>query len=1006
MTGALFKPKTIRRLCEDIELSEKQIKAAKEWLDLLKQDKLKEERANYFRFGTIVLKDILDYSIRDMDFETDNVEFQFNNDDGKKIICFEVKGTKIKDLHAIQHRPKKEHETPIKQTWNYMGNEGLDYGVCTNYEKFILITKELGYSKEHIFDFTTIENNEEKLKEFIGIFSKQRIIDDGFVEKLYNESITEEREFTKEFYKLYHETRLMLKMEFEEKNGSNSSQALYFTQLFLNRLIFIFFVEDRGFISDNHLFTNTILNGLKSGTCNEHTQIVYNAIKALFSSFDKGSTMMGVFGFNGGLFNGVFPEHVKFDDLKNSDFFKDVKQYSNLLKSTKLDEKASEILGKHERLNPIISNLLIMDSFDFNTEVNVNILGHVFEQSISDLEELKKSNTSRRKKDGVYYTPEHITDYICRNTIIPYLSKSNVTTVSDLINEYEDESDLLEQKLKTLTILDPACGSGAFLMKAIDILLEINREIQNKKYSAITGTQLQITHEWDEEAEIRRIIESNIYGVDINPESIEITKLSLFLKLASNERKLSELSKSILKGNSLIEDRKITPDAFSWGTKFRNILDPSLPKVGFDIVIGNPPYFNLEANDILKNSPNYTELNSNESVMNVASLFIKKGIILLTDNGYLGFIIPKSFLIVNSWKSIRDFVLNHSLFKVNDVGKQWVDVGLEQTIIILQKNPQPITTEILAKFRHVDNISQTLFKKRGMILTWLDEEKLSFVEKIEKNAVRLDTISDMPRGTTVTSSEYAAKSKHGFVQVLGGTNMERFLIKDGNKRKPNRYLKTNDPRITSKTFSEKRILYQNVASSIPKIVAAIESEKRPTDDTINNLILFDKSYSYEDIVAILNSDLITFYLRYAIINNSELTVHLDKPYLGKIPIKNPNNQLSGSVLTISKIKKEIKGQNTKFFNRVREIFSSIKITKKLSRYYEMNFSDFIQELEKGNRKLSLKERDDWEDYFNDYSKKISSLMTQVEIANSDINKQVFKLYGFSEEESETITNII
>ena len=157
----------------------------------------------------------------------------------------------------------------------------------------------------------------------------------------------------------------------------------------------------------------------------------------------------------------------------------------------------------------------------------------------------------------------------------------------------------------------------------------------------------------------------------------------------------------------------------------------------------------------------------------------------------------------------------------------------------------------------------------------------------------------MPRGISVESSKYSPNKKINMVQVLGGVNIERFRIKDGAKRKPNRFLKLRYSDIISKKeiFNKKRIVYQNVASSIPKIVATFVEAKTITDDTVNNLIInnFSSQYSYFDILGILNSDLITYYLRYAIINNSKLTIHLDKPYLGKIPIKNPNGSLAPMV---------------------------------------------------------------------------------------------------------------
>jgi len=320
----LFNPKTVNRLCQDVILTDDQKKSAKEWLELLDQGKLKE-KSNNLRFANIILDKILGYPINDIVYEKNNVEFQIQNSNGKNILCFETKGTDVKDLFAVQHRIKKEQETPIKQTWDYMGSIGLDYGICTNYKHFVLITKQFGYSKYYFFDFNSIKNNEQKLKEFIGIFSKERIIDNGFVEKISTESVTEEKKFTKEFYKLFHETRLMMIKAFQEKDNISKTEAIYYTQRFLNRLIFIFFVEDREFVTDKKLFYNRMLKILEAQQITEYSRKVYDDINELFNVFDKGSKMLGVFGFNGGLFSGVIPNKVYFNDIRDPVFFSDVR---------------------------------------------------------------------------------------------------------------------------------------------------------------------------------------------------------------------------------------------------------------------------------------------------------------------------------------------------------------------------------------------------------------------------------------------------------------------------------------------------------------------------------------------------------------------------------------------------------------------------------------------------------------------------------------------------------
>ncbi|SVE52598.1 uncharacterized protein METZ01_LOCUS505452, partial [marine metagenome] len=221
----------------------------------------------------------------------------------------------------------------------------------------------------------------------------------------------------------------------------------------------------------------------------------------------------------------------------------------------------------------------------------------------------KEEETSRRKIDGVYYTSEYIADYICRNTIIPYLSKSGTNSTQTLIYEYENNIEELEKKFRKIKIIDPACGSGAFLIKAVDILLEIHKEILRlkiflhpEKYSSNGQTKMD---KWNEESEAKKIIENNIYGIDINPESVAITKLALFLKIAERGKKLSELTNNIKVGNSLISDESID-NAFDWESEFPEIFFDEKGKrkenSGFDIVIGNPPYVRQEEIKELKES--------------------------------------------------------------------------------------------------------------------------------------------------------------------------------------------------------------------------------------------------------------------------------------------------------------------------------------------------------------------------------------------------------------------
>ncbi len=389
MKKELFNLKTVERLSSKIKINNKQKVAAKSWLYLLEQGKLKKEKLNYIKFVEYILKDLLGYDVRkDMDFEAGNIEFSFKNNQGKTILGIEAKGTKTKDLFAEQKGYREGQKTPVNQLWTYMGKLNLDYGIATNYKDFVLIDRAKGSSTYHFFDFEELKNNDSKLKEFIAIFSKEQIIDNNFVEKLKEESNIEERNFTKEFYKLFHETRLMLVKEFQA-NGVSNEESIHYAQLFLNRLMFVFFAEDTSKL-EKRLFENLIVKVLDSGMpITEHSNFISEAIRGFFLSLDKGSqTPTKIFGFNGGLFGEEIPPVVYFKDLRNKKFYVEIYQHSKLKKEPELDPISKKIFLKYEnKINSIIKNLLIMASFDFNTEVSVNILGHIFEQSLSDLEE-------------------------------------------------------------------------------------------------------------------------------------------------------------------------------------------------------------------------------------------------------------------------------------------------------------------------------------------------------------------------------------------------------------------------------------------------------------------------------------------------------------------------------------------------------------------------------------------------------------------------------------------
>ena len=596
--GELFPAGTLEEMCSGVVPTEGQKRAAAEWLGLLGQARLADERRNYPRFVKVMLEEILGYPAMQVDHERDNVDFEFRGDDNQALVCIEAKGTSTPDLFATQRRARQEHSTPIRQTWDHMGKTGARYGICTNYRRFVLIMRDYGYRRCHEFDFEGVRDDPERLRAFIGVFSRERL-EAGFAERIKSRADEAEKELTREFYDIYGRTRLMLVREFEA-SGEARADAVELAQTFLNRLIFVFFAQDAGLVRSRTMFEDGVVDILR-GRLTTNTTRVWNYITGeLFAGFNKGSDDPAIFGFNGGLFDEPIAGSVSIRDRRDAGFFGNLDAKTRR-GSWEFKSSVEAAVRRHDDTSPLIKNLLAMSSYDFQSQIRVNMLGHIFENSIGDLEELLGAGTSRRKREGVFYTPEYVTRYVCRSTIIPHLSKSGAArTPDELVDEYAGDLPALEGRLRSIRILDPACGSGAFLIEAANTLLEVHEEVQARRGPAGGEAGRPTLEPGLADALARSVIRDNIYGIDINRQSVEITKLSMFLLTASLYEKLPDLADNIRVGNSLVSRTNGEHATFAWEREFPEVFpkkgmvrdesDGGRPDFGFDIVIGNPPY--------------------------------------------------------------------------------------------------------------------------------------------------------------------------------------------------------------------------------------------------------------------------------------------------------------------------------------------------------------------------------------------------------------------------------
>ncbi|MDM8565436.1 N-6 DNA methylase, partial [Candidatus Halobeggiatoa sp. HSG11] len=472
---------------------------------------------------------------------------------------------------------------------------------------------------------------------------------------------------------------------------------------------------------------------------------------------------------------------------------------------------ADKILDKLVISDEVLhDNLLRLANYDFNTELDVNILGHIFEHSLNELEEMEAKiagnsigKNSKRKKDGIFYTPKYITQYIVENTLgklcVEKRQELGLIDVEFDNSFYRKDGKLsvkgnklfknLEKYKKwllTLKILDPACGSGAFLNQTLIFLMAEHKFISDL-LANLTETPLELNID-------KIILEKNIFGVDINEESVEIAQLSLWLRTAKKGRKLSNLSGNIKCGNSLINDVAVAGEkAFNWDEEFAVIMR----KGGFDVVIGNPPYFNIETlgakspiAQAIQNS--YPEIWQDKS--DIIFYFIAKSIELTKNK--IGFIVSNAFLFSNKAEKLRNYILeNVSIEKIINFEQFMVfkDASITTSIIELSKNnmntlaysfkAKNYTEEDISKIiNNVNNYFEVKLQKDS-VFALVDKKIAMLNDKIDADYLKLNQICEIGQGMQTAADkifsfrEFPNQFPKEFIKNrVTGKNIERYFI--------------------------------------------------------------------------------------------------------------------------------------------------------------------------------------------------------------------------------------
>lgn len=554
-----------------------------------------------------------------------------------------------------------------------------------------------------------------------------------------------------------------------------------------------------------------------------------------------------------------------------------------------------------------------LHKYDFEV-IDADILGGIYEQFLGHMtnDEEKSTDTkkseSKRKKQGIYYTPKYIVNF----------------TINEIFKNYKKED------LSKITVVDPSCGSGSFLIKVYDYLEKLSSQ---KKINNMIDTARRIPYEKKIE-----LIQNHIYGVDLDPKAIEISQLNLFLKTAEKNKHLPVIKNRIRKGNSLIDSHEIEyATAFKWKVEFPEVFKNE----GFDVIVGNPPwvftrgkhftdkhkkYFNNYIKS-LEISREKKGKNIQSGKLNLYSLFILKCIPLLKENGYLGFVIPNNILRTTTYDLVRKNILDTcKIITIVDLSAGVFEgVTASSIILILQKtsDKQERDENQTRVIHDVDDLPQEKFKehtiKQG---SFYGNPSYTFSILLESGSNKINTAISKDTEPLGDICEYIMEGIVGKIDrdvfdekkddmykpFLVGKDIGRYVTKYKNKfiRYDREQLHRARP---EEVFLSNKILVQRISGGNKPLTAMYDEDKFYTFASINNIILKESvNYSYEYITAILNSNLINWYYSNNFSNKSTLTVNISKTFLEKIPIriisKNEQKEVIKSVKEILDLKKK------------------------------------------------------------------------------------------------------
>ena len=865
----------------------------------------------------------------------------------------------FKDVHFFVEAKKPSvllNNVPAHyfQTIKYGWNAGCPISVLTDFEEFVIIDcrskPKLEYAlngKHKSFRYTDYANKD-KFAEIYFLFSKEAIANksiDEYAKQLPKASgrVTQKQLFKggyqaidDSFLEYIDGIRETIAKAFKKADEHlDSEQLTEATQRTIDRLVFIRFLEDKFIEPINHI--------------NEWAASA-NPWKAFIADCKTLNAK-----YNGVVFKPLFIDKDNF-------------------------------LGADEKLFGDICNELSSDNspYDFNY-IPIHILGSIYERFLGKVVVATAKRVTIeekpevRKAGGVFYTPKYIVDYIVANTVGKLIEGKTPTKIAEM------------------TFADIACGSGSFLIGVYDYLLQYHKDYYIK-YPSVAKTDgceeidgvmtLSIKQK-------QNILLNNIYGVDIDHQAVEVTQLSLFLKMLEDEtlsstmaqakqtsmytKVLPDLTKNIVCGNSLIgtdilegqlfdmaEERKLNP--MDYETTFPKVFRNG----GFDAIVGNPPYMKVTDKDSLSYFQKKFKYQNYQ--LDLYLLFLERYNDLLKNKAVFGVIIPNTWLQSLTYKNIRTYLVTSFLWEKILFSKKYIfDAIVDTHVLIFKKDKSTnndveieiVENEIITNYQ---NLKQKDFSKDGGIINILANENQNLLEKkIIENSCLVKDISKVYSGITVyekgkgipiqtpeliKSNPYVIDTKQTKLEskwkpLMRGSLMNKYV----NLWDDNYWVvygkNLGAPRNAAIFEAKEKVIVRQTGD---RIIATIINENIICRKNLH--ILISEVYNHKFILGVLNSKITDFYYHQMNPEVGEALAEVKKMHVEQLPIPN------------------------------------LDLTKKEDKTHHDQLVSFVEQMLEAKQKLQTLTLERDIDY---YEKKCTTLDRQ-------IDNLVYKLYDLTEEE--------